>query len=307
MKIIYMGTPDFAVAPLVEINSKYEVVLVVTQVDAKKGRGKKLAPPPVKVAAEELGLEVYQTENINSQESIEYLKSKDADIFVVASFGQILKKEVLDIPKFYPINIHASLLPKYRGAAPVNMAIINGEEVTGISIMKMGEGLDDGDVALMLDHNIGDENAEDLTKSLSNLGARAIMGFLAQHESGEVKFSPQDHSKSTYVGKINKSMGEIDFNSSSKSIVNLIKGLYPQPGAFTKIGDAVLKIYSGKVVEYSGNEQPGTVISSKKELIIKTEDGAVSVEELQLPGKKRMDIVSFLLGNPIEEGIILGG
>lgn len=307
MKIVYMGTPEFAVIPLVEISKIHDVALAVTQVDKRQGRGKKLNSPPVKIAAEKLNIPVYQTEDINSEESVELLKSVGADIFVVAAFGQILKEEVLNIPRFYPINIHASILPAYRGASPINRAIIEGERVTGVSVMKMGPGLDDGDVALVKEYEIGEENAEELTMSLSKLGAEAIVEFLNLHERGNVEFYPQDHTKSTYAGKIDKSMGEIDFSQPGEKIVNLVRGLYPKPGAHTVLDGVNLKVYDAHILQCDEAVAPGTVVGSRDSLVVKTCDGAISIDELQLPGKKRMDAGSFLRGNSIPEGTILGG
>lgn len=298
MKIVFMGTPDFAVMPLRELAKKHDVELVVTQEDKKKGRGKKLLPPEVKNEAIALGLDIFQPENINSQESIEKLKKINADIFVVVAFGQILNKEVLDIPKLGAINIHASLLPKLRGAAPINRAIIDGENITGISIMKMAEGLDTGDVALQEIVEIGQMDSIELSKNLSSLGAKLIVEFLDKIEKNDISFTQQDDNKSTYAKKITKETQLINFETmDSETIVRLIRGLQDRGGAFIKYGDERIKVFKADKISNNSNVNPGTVLEDLK---IKTIDGAIDIKEIQMPGKKRMDSSSFLLGNKLE-------
>lgn len=306
MKIVFMGTPDFAIPTLEKLNEISDVSLVVSQVDKKKGRGKKLLPPPVKEEAIKLGIEVFQPENINSQTSIEKLKNIQADIFVVVAYGQILSKEVLQIPKLYCINVHASLLPYLRGAAPINRAIIDGFEESGVSIMKMEEGLDSGDVALQKSLAIKDKNAYELENALAKMGAELIEEFLINLDKGTIQFKEQDHSKMTYAKKITKSTFNIEFSKTSEEILNLIRGLDPYYGARAKYKDEIIKIFKAYNYDYIGREEPGTILDNNKKLIIKTGDGAISVEELQIPGKKRMDIKSFLLGHNFDKNERLG-
>lgn len=305
LKIVFMGTPEFAVLPLVELAKKHDVKLVVTQEDKRKGRGKKVIASEVKQKAEELGIDIYQPTNINDEESINKLKSVDADIFIVVAFGQILKKEVLEIPKFGAINIHASLLPKLRGAAPINRAIINGDKKTGISIMKMDTGLDTGDVALFKEIEIGDMNSSELSNELSKLGAELIIEFIDKLNTGSIKYQKQDDRQATYAQKITKETQIIDFNSmSTAEILCMIKGLTDRGGSITTYKGEVLKIYNAEKFDVKFDFAPGTVINK---LIIKTKDSAIEIKELQLPGKKRMFGKDFLLGNQLEEGVILGG
>lgn len=300
-----MGTPKFAVMPLREIAKKHNVKLVVTQEDKKKGRGKKLLPSEVKIASEELDIEVYQPKNINSEESIDKLKSIGADIFIVVAFGQILREEVLNMTKYGAINIHASLLPKLRGAAPINRAIIDGEEKTGISIMKMNKGLDTGDVALQKEIIVGDLDSEELSNRLSEIGSELILEFLDKIENDKINYTVQEESESTYAEKITKDTQEILFNSmSTDEILRLIRGMIDRGGAFSLYKGDKIKIYKAIKTTSDSSNSPGTVLEKLK---IKTLDGAIEIKELQLPGKKRMDAKSFLLGNTLEEGIILGG
>lgn len=308
MKIIFMGTPQIAVPILETLSKNYDVELVVTMQDRKKGRGKKLLPPPVKEKAVELGIEVYQPENINSEESVEFLKSKDADLFVVIAYGQILKEEVLKVPKLYPINIHASILPKLRGAAPINRAIIQGDKVSGVSIMKMEKGLDTGDVALCEEIEISNLNAEELEIEISKLGSELIVKFIEELESGEVTFQKQDNTMATYAEKIDKYTGYIDFNTmKSSEIINLVRGLYKKPAASTTYKAERFKILRANSIEDNTSAVPGEIIESNKNLIVKTLDGAIEILEVQFPGKRIMSIEEYLAGNSFEVGIVLGG
>lgn len=304
MKVVFMGTPEFSVLPLEEINKYHNVELVVTQEDRKKGRGKKLLPPEVKLAAENLGLKVYQPENINSEESIEVLRNIEADVFVVVAYGQILKQEILDMPKYGCINIHASLLPKLRGAAPINRAIIDGDKETGISIMKMNKGLDTGDVALSESISIENLNSEQLALGLSKMGSKLILKFLEDVENGNIVYKPQDESISTYAEKITKQTAYIDFNSMNTfQIDRLVRGMTDRGGAIAQYKGDRIKIFDVESIDDGSNEKPGKVLSGLK---VKTLDGAIEIKELQMPGKKRMDSKSFMLGNRLEEGTILG-
>lgn len=305
MKIVFMGTPELANPILEALNEKTDVLLVVTQEDKKKGRGKKLLPPPVKVKAEELGIPVFQPKSINTEESINKLKDLNADLFIVIAYGQILKEDILNIPKEC-INIHASILPKLRGAAPINWAIINGDEKSGVSIMKMEKGLDSGDVALVKEMEIKDLNALELEEEISRLGRDAILEFIEKYENNEIVFTPQNHDDASYAPKIDKTTGYIDFNNmTSKEIVNLINGLYPTPAASSVYKKERFKILDGKIVDGYNNGKAGEILDSNKKLIVKTKDSAISIDELQFPGKKAMNIKSYLAGNSFEEGVIL--
>ncbi len=306
MRFVFFGTPEFAVKTLEKLNELGDISLVVTQLDKKKGRGKKLLPPPVKIRAEELGLEIYQVNNINDSISIEKLKAQDADIFVVAAFGQILSEEVLNIPK-YCVNVHASLLPKYRGAAPINRVILNGEEKTGITIMKMEKGLDTGDMAIKKEIAIGDLDAGELEEKLAYLGAEAIEEFIENYKKNELKFTPQDDSKSTYAQKLNKETFNIDFKTQKTAeILNMIRASSPHFGAKTKYKGEMFKIFKAREVNSNRDYEAGVIINSSDKIIVKTLDKAIELLEIQIPNKKRMKVQDFLRGNSIEENIKLG-
>ena len=305
MKIVFMGTPELANPILEALNEKTEVLLVVTQEDKKKGRGKKLLPPPVKIKAEELGIPVFQPKSINTKESINKLKDLNADLFIVIAYGQILKEDILNIPKEC-INIHASILPKLRGAAPINWAIINGDEKSGVSIMKMEKGLDSGDVALVKEVEIKGLNALELEEEISRLGRDAILEFIEKYENNEIVFTPQNHDDASYAPKIDKTTGYIDFNNmTSEEIINLINGLYPTPAASSIYKEERFKILDGEIVDGYNNGKVGEILDSNKKLIVKTKNSAISINKLQFPGKKAMDIKSYLAGNSFEEGVIL--
>lgn len=311
MRIIFMGTPDFSVGTLEAlIEAGHEIALVVTQPDKPKGRGKAMQFPPVKEAALAHNLEVYQPRRVREPECIEYLRKYQPDMIVVVAFGQILPKEILDMPKYCCVNVHASLLPKYRGAAPIQWAVINGEKVTGVTTMRMDEGLDTGDMILKTELKLdAEETGGSLFDRLAAAGARLCVETLEKIEQGTAVYTPQKHEEATHTTMIKKQLGEIDFTKSAEEIERLIRGLNPWPSAYTKCGDKTLKIWKASVVDVEDTtvHQPGTVISvGKNSLLIQTGKGGLSLEEVQLEGKKRMDIGSFLRGNAIEEGMILG-
>lgn len=306
MKVVFMGTPDFAIPTMERLNDITDLCLVVTQEDKKKGRGKKLLPSPVKKRAQELGLEIFQPFDINSKESIEKIKSQGADLFVVAAYGQILKEEILKIPKYYPINVHASLLPLLRGAAPITRAIIQGFEETGVTIMRMVKELDKGEMALQKKVEILDKNSFILENELAKVGADLIEDFINLLKENRVVFTPQDDSMATYASKITNETFNIDFSKPTREILNLIRGLDPEYGARTIYKDNTLKIFKAHPIDTKSEAANGTILDANKKLIIKTSDGAISVDELQIPGKKRMDIKSFLLGHSFDEQVKLG-
>ena len=308
MNIVYMGTPEFAVPTLVDIFEKgYKISLVVTQEDKPKGRGKKVQYTPVKEKALELGIEVFQPRNINDSDSIEKIKELQPDFIVVVAYGQILKNELLNIPKNGCINVHASLLPRYRGAAPINWAIINGEATTGISIMKMDEGLDTGDV--VLDKSIPISEEDDfltIHDSLSKLGGDLLINALEEMFEGKSTLTKQDHSQSNYAPMIFKETGRIDWSKSGKTIYNLVRGLKPWPNAYTSYKGDIVKIHKAKFIPEIIDSNVGKIIKVSKEgIYICVKDGHIIIEELQFPGKKILSVKQYLAGNNIEEGIIL--
>ncbi|MCR5272825.1 MAG: methionyl-tRNA formyltransferase [Lachnospiraceae bacterium] len=305
MRVIFMGTPDFAVGTLeAVINAGHEVVLVVTQPDKPKGRGNTMTPPPVKEAALKHGLEVFQPKRVRNPECVEHLREFNPDMIVVAAFGQILPKEIIDMPKYCCINVHASLLPKYRGAAPIQWAVINGDETAGVTIMRMDVGLDTGDMIEKAEVTLAeDETGGSLFDKLAEVGAKLCVDTMAKIESGEAVFTPQDDSLATHVGMIDKSMGEIDFAKSAKEIECLIRGLNPWPSAYTHIGGKTLKIWKAEALDKKTDFKCGQVcFVDKKSMHIQTGDGVLSLKEVQLEGKKRMEIDAFLRGFAVSEG-----
>src|SRR5690606_23122965 len=240
-----MGTPEFAVPPLEALHSKgYDISLVITQKDKRRGRGKKLLPTPVKEKALELGLEVYQPDSVNEKDTINRLIEINPDVIVVVAFGQILKKDLLNIPKYGCLNIHASILPKYRGAAPINWAIINGEKETGITIMEMDEGLDTGDILKVERIPIEkDDDSISIHDKLSHLGAKLIVRVLEEMRMGKIEKTPQNHELSSYAPMLSKETGRIDWNNNGNNIINLIKGLKPWPSAYFIYNGDSIKIH----------------------------------------------------------------
>lgn len=307
MKFIFMGTPEFSVPILEKLNKLGELALVVSQEDKRKGRGKKFTKTPVKVKAEELGLEVYQPKDINSPEAIKRLREVEADLIVVVAYGQILSKEIIDLPKKYIVNVHASLLPQYRGAAPINRVIIDGYDKTGVSLMQVVEGLDAGPVSHVKEIQIGNRNAGELEVKLSIMGADLLEEFIKDLEEDKIKFQEQDESKKTYANKILKDDLILNFEDTSKNIVNKIRGLSPHYGVKFTYNDKSYKIFIAEEVKYSADIKAGTIIKSNGELLIKTSDGAISVKEIQAPGKRAMGISDFLRGNKFEENYVIGG
>lgn len=309
MKIVFMGTPDFSVGALdALVEAGHEIIAVVTQPDKPKGRSGQMQFPPVKECALRHGLTVLQPVKIKTPEWVDKLRELKADVFVVAAFGQILSKEILDMPKYGCINIHASLLPKYRGAAPINWAIINGEKETGVTIMQMNEGVDTGD---MLSHVVvpiaPKETAESLFDKLAKAGAELIVETLPKLEAGEIIPVPQDESQSSHVKMMNKSLGKIDWNQDAVVIERLVRGLNSWPSAYTYYQGKSVKLWDCDVVEAAAKAVPGTIIAVAKDSFdVATENGALRVLELQLEGKKRMDTKSFLLGNQWKTGMQLG-
>lgn len=306
MRVVYMGTPDFAVLPLKKIcEAGHEVVGVYTQPDRQKGRGKKFLPSDVKVAAEELGLSVYQPEKLREESVVEELRNLNPDIIVVAAYGQILSEDVLNIPKYGCINIHASLLPKYRGASPIEASIINGDEKTGITIMYMAKGLDTGDIIDQADMEIGLHNTETLTEELSKIGADLVVKVMADIEAGTATRTVQNDEESCYCGKLDKSMGIVDWNKSAAEIERLVRGLYPWPCVSMTLDGKNLKLIASEVVEVQDDTVPvGSVCEvTKKYFVIKCADKGLKIKKLQPEGKKPMDTVAFLNGYKVTVGM----
>ncbi len=311
MKIVYMGTPDFAVSALESIiNDGHEVSLVITQPDKPKGRSKALVPTPVKAKAMEYNIPVHQPEKVRSDETVKMLEDINPDVIVVAAYGQILPESILNIPRYGCINIHASLLPKYRGAAPVEWSIIDGEEKTGVTTMYMEKGLDTGDmidkVEVIIEKN---DNGQTLHDKLSAAGADLILETLNKLSEGTAVRTPQKHEDSCYAVMLKKDMGNIDFSKSADEIERLMRGLNPWPCAYSTIAGKGVKLFVADVIDMddSAGYKPGEIIEvAKKTFTIACGKGALVIRNLQPEGKKPMDTVSYLNGNKITVGMMVG-
>ncbi len=310
MKILFMGTPDFAANILDKLmEAGHEITGVVTQPDKVKGRGSKMSFPPVKELALKHGLAVYQPVKVREEGFLDTVRGMKPEVIVVAAFGQILPKALLDIPPYGCINVHASLLPKYRGAAPIQYSIIDGEKETGVTIMYMDVQLDTGDIILQEKLPIAaDETGGSLNDKLSALGAGLLVQALGQIETGTASRIPQDDSQASYVKMLDKDMGKIDFSLPAVRIERLIRGLNPWPSAFTFLDGKTLKLWKA-VAEPAGKPDagPGEIIKIRKDSFsVMTGEGTLAVKELQLEGKKRMDTAAFLRGYPLTSGKKLG-
>lgn len=308
MRAIFMGTPEFAVPTLQALIDHHEVIGVVTQPDKQRGRGKKVQFPPVKEKAVEYNIPVYQPVRAKEEAFIETLRQLNPDVIVVVAYGQILPESILNIPKYGCINVHGSLLPKYRGAAPIQWAVLDGEEKTGITTMFMEKGLDTGDmldkVEVVLDPK---ETAGTLHDKLMEAGADLLLETLKKLEAGTAVRTKQDDSKSCYAKMLSKEMGKIDFTKSANEIERLIRGMNPWPSAYTSMSGKTMKIWDADVVEYQGNKKPGTIVDvTKDSILVATGENALALKEIQLAGKKRMQVQAFLLGRSVEKGIVLG-
>lgn len=305
MKIVYMGTPDFAVGALEAIIAAgHQVTAVVTQPDKPKGRGKEVQMSPVKACALRHDIPVFQPAKIKEAEAVEILRGYQADIFVVAAFGQILSEEILAMPKYGCVNIHASLLPKYRGAGPIQWAIINGEKITGVTIMQMEKGLDTGDMLCQTEVEIAaDETADTLHDKLAAAGAHLIVEALAKIEKGDVTPVKQNDEESCYAKMLTKVMGKIDWLMEAEKLDCLIRGLISWPGAFTTFHGKTLKIWKEEVISEQETALPGTVVRVDKDAFyVQTGKGILKILEVQPEGKKRMAVKDFLLGYPVKAG-----
>lgn len=305
MRIVFMGTPDFSVPALEAlVEGGHEVVAAITQPDKPKGRGKAVLMTPVKEKAMELGIPVYQPVKVREPEFVEKLRQMEPDAIVVVAFGQILPKSILEIPRYGCVNIHASLLPKYRGAAPIQWAVIDGERESGVTTMFMNEGLDTGDMlekeAVTLDPK---ETGGSLHDKLSAIGGRIILSTLKGLEDGTLKGTPQTDEGTCYAKMLKKSLGDIDWTMDAAAIERLIRGLNPWPSAYTCLHGKTLKIWDGDVMEREYGVEPGTVAEvAKDRLVVQTGQGSLAIRSLQLEGKKRMDAGDFLRGYAVEAG-----
>lgn len=316
MKIVYMGTPDFAVPPLEALAGAFDVVLAVTKADRARDRGKKLQFCPVKEKALELGIPVESPEKVKgNSELLEKLKAAEPDFIVVAAYGKILPKEILELPRFGCVNIHASLLPAYRGAAPIHRAVIDGCEKTGITLMYMEEGLDTGDMIAQKAVEIREKTTAQLHEELALLGAQMIVEELPKIAEGRAERTPQDDALASYAPMVFKEEGVIDFSKTARQICCLVRGFNSWPTASTILDGQPMKVHMAKpgTVLASGSgaaapkAEPGTVVSAGKQGIeVACGDGTVILTNIQMPGKKAMEASAFLLGHRIEPGTVLG-
>lgn len=310
MRIVFMGTPDFSVPTLKAlVEAGHEVAAVVTQPDRPRGRGKELQMTPVKVQALAYGIPVYQPEKVKDPAFVEILRSLQPEVIVVIAFGQILSRDILDLPPYGCVNIHASLLPKYRGAAPIQWAVIDGEKETGVTTMMMDVGLDTGDMlektVIPLDPK---ETGGSLFDKLSQAGGPLILSTLEKLKAGTAVRTPQTDEDSTYAKMLTKSLGRIDWSMEAAAIERLIRGLNPWPSAYTSVHGKTLKIWDADVLKESfDGAAPGQIVrTDPHSLIVAAGEALLSIRELQLEGKKRMDVETFLRGYTVEKGEILG-
>lgn len=312
MNIVFFGTSGFAIPSLREIsNSRHKILALVTQPDRKRGRNLKLEPPPTKILAQTHSVPVYQPQNASGPESVNYLRNLKPDLFVVASFGQILKKEILAIPKLYSINLHASILPRYRGAAPTNWAVINGDETTGVTVIRMTEGMDEGDMILRKEAAIDKEDTNiTLNEKLSEIGAGLLLEAMDLIEAGKAHFEKQDSGKATPAPKLKKRDGLIDWSEPAAKVHDRVRGLLPWPGAHTYYDGKIMKILKTEVLDSPAgqNVKNGEIVDIVKNrgIIVHTGAGNLIIKHLQIEGKKILDADSFVRGRRISKGYIFG-
>lgn len=304
MKIVFMGTPDFSAKVLEKLNKSYPVCAVVTGIDKQSGRGQQVRFSPLKEKALELGIPVLQYEKV-SREGIDDIAALKPDVVVTAAFGQILSEKFLSVPKYGVLNVHASLLPKYRGSSPIQWAIINGEKQTGITVMRTVKAVDAGDILLARSTRIGDkETAGALFDRLADLGGDAIIEAITLIEQGKAVFCKQDDGQATHCSMIAKTDGKIDFSKTANQIDCFVRGMTPWPSAFVEYDGKILKVFDTESVDLAEDMENGTVIcaDAKRGLIVKSKGGAVRLKSVQLQGAKRMSDTEFLLGRKIEVG-----
>lgn len=307
MRIVFMGTPDFSVPCLrALVESKHDVVGVICQPDKPVGRKQILTPPPVKTEALSHGLRVLQPTTLRNGAGRAILEELQPDLVIVVAYGKILPPDFLSYPKYGCVNVHASLLPRYRGASPIHCSILNGDSETGVTTMQMDEGMDTGDILLVKKVPIGpDDTAEELFETLSGVGAEAMLETIEALEAGTLHPVRQDNNQAVNVGLLTKQLGEIDWSKPAQQIHNQIRGLYSWPGAYTYWKDAVLKIHKARLSEQSSSKAPGTVVQTKGGLLVACGDGrCVELLEVQLAGKKRMDAMAFLNGSGLAKDMI---
>ncbi len=308
MNIIFMGTPDFAVNSLKALSDNgHNILLVVTQPDKPKGRGHKMASPPVKECAQELGYDVYQPETLKSDEAYEYLSKFDADLYIVVAYGQILSERVLNLPKLGCVNVHASLLPRYRGAAPIQWSIINGESKTGITTMFMNKGLDTGDMILKREIQIEKrDTGETLHDKLAVLGAETLIETIKLFEKNAVVREKQDDSLSCYAPMISKDTAKIDFSKTAEEIFNLVRGMNSYPYAITKYDSKLMKVIKCDVIEKCLAGENGEIKEvSSSGITVKCGFGGILITEIQMEGKKKMPVSEYIKGNTFTVGAVL--
>ena len=301
-RVVFMGTPAFAVPSLNALARTEEVTLVVTNPDRPAGRGQELTAPPVKIEAQRLGIPVYQPEKARHPESVARIAAERPDLIVVAAYGQILPPAILDIPRYGCINVHASLLPRYRGAAPINWAIVRGETVTGITIMKMDPGMDTGPMLSMREEPIGEEDtAETLFPRLAALGAEALTEALGKHHAGALTETPQDGERATYAPMLKKEHGRIDWGRPAREVRNLIRGMTPWPSAYTEHAGKTLKILAATVGEGSG--EPGEILSADREgIVVACGEGSLLLAKVQSEGGRPMSSREYAQGRRLRKG-----
>lgn len=307
-RILFMGTPDFALPALRLLHDEnYPIAGVVTQPDRPKGRGLKEVAPPVKLLAQEFGLPVFQPQKVREESFLEIFRKLNPDMVMLVAFGQILPKAIIDYPPLKCLNIHPSLLPKYRGAAPLNWQIIHGETKTGLTIMLMDEGMDSGDIILQEETELGaTETFGELHDRLAQLGATMLTKAIEQMTNGTAKRKPQDASGVTFAPRLTKETGKINWNNKASDIVNLIRGLSPMPSAYTYLDGQSLKIFKAEAQPGNINQPPGAIGSANPAgLPVAAADGYVILKDLQLAGKKRMQISDFLRGHQLKPGSVL--
>ncbi|MBQ3113775.1 MAG: methionyl-tRNA formyltransferase [Phascolarctobacterium sp.] len=311
MRIVFMGTPDFAVGSLQALAEagKYEIVSVITQPDRPKGRGRQMLMTPVKEYALSQGFEVHQPQRVKTPEFVAQLKEMNPDLIVVAAFGQLLSKEILDMPKYGCINVHASLLPKYRGAAPIHYAIMQGEKESGVTIMQMDIGMDTGDMIKKVAVPIGENmTMGELHDELKVKGAELLLEVIEDIEAGKAQPEKQSEEEATYASLLKREMERIDWSKSAENIHNLIRGFNPAPGAFTKLPDGKnLKIWGSRLTDKAATAEPGTVVeATKHSFFVACGNGVLEIIEVQPESKKRMAAQVFINGRGVQVGDVLG-